>query len=107
MSKYHSKPVVVDNIRFDSLSEAHRYAELKLAERSGEIVSLRVHPKFPIVVNGMKVCAYVGDFAYIRDGVEVLEDVKSSVTLRLPVYRLKKKLMKACHGIDIVEVMKS
>ena len=33
-----------------------------------------------------------------------LEDVKSAFTRKDPVYRLKNKLMKACHGIDIREV---
>ena len=33
-----------------------------------------------------------------------LEDVKSEFTRKDPVYRLKNKLMKACHGIDIREV---
>ena len=104
MTKYHAKKTRLDGITFDSLSEAHRYAELKLAERSGEIVSLRVHPKFPIVVNGHKVCVYIGDFAYTdKDGAEIVEDVKSSVTRKLPTYRLKRKLVRACYGIDILE----
>jgi len=34
----------------------------------------------------------------------VIEDVKSPVTRKLPAYRLKKRLMLACHGITIVEV---
>jgi len=34
----------------------------------------------------------------------VVEDVKSEFTRKDPVYRLKYKLMKACHGIDIREV---
>jgi len=36
----------------------------------------------------------------MQDGKEVIEDVKGFKT---PVYRLKKKLMLAIHGIDILE----
>ncbi len=31
-------------------------------------------------------------------------DVKSEMTKKLPVYRLKKKLIKAIYGFDIVEI---
>jgi len=33
----------------------------------------------------------------------VVEDVKG---VRTPVYLLKKKLLKACHGLDVVEITK-
>lgn len=107
MTKYHAKRTPLDGFIFDSIAEAHRYSELKLAERAGEIRWLRVHPRFPIVINGVKVCAYIGDFSYKdKDGVDVLEDVKSDWTRTLPVYRLKRKLMKAVYGIEILEVMR-
>jgi hypothetical protein len=55
-------------------------------------------------VNGQKLGFYRGDFRYRHNGVTVLEDVKSAFTAKIPVYRLKKKLVKALYGIDIVEV---
>jgi len=51
----------------------------------------------------VKICRYVADFGYIENGAVVIEDVKSKITKGLPVYRLKKKLMKALYGIDIRE----
>lgn len=48
-----------------------------------------------------RVAKYVADFAYLDDrGVLVVEDVKGR---RLPQYRMKKRLMVACHNIEIEE----
>lgn len=106
-SKHHAKKTKLDGYTFDSLSESYRYAKLKLAENSGEIGGLRVHPRFPIVVNSQRICYYIADFSYVdKDGSDVVEDTKSEWTRTLPVYRLKKKLMLAVYGIDIVEVIR-
>lgn len=90
----------VDGYLFASRREAHRYSQLKLLEASGAITDLELQPKFPIIVNGVKVCTYVADFQYNENGAKVTEDVKGFST---PVYRLKKKLMKAVYDIDILE----
>ena len=105
-SKYNAHPVEIDGHRFASRAEARRYEELRLLERAGEIRDLVVHPSFELVVGGQRVGAYVADFAW--RGPEplaelVVEDVKSPAT-RTPVYRLKRKLMLAVHGIEVVEV---
>ena len=113
MSKYRNKPTIIDGIRFDSKKEANRYQELKLLEKSGEIRGLRHHNRWPIIVNGAKICDYESDFDYHLRYLELgdsygwsleIEDVKSEHTRKLPVYRLKKKLMLAVHGIEIREV---
>lgn len=104
-NKFHARKTTLDGITFDSLSESRRYSELKILERVGEISNLAVHPSFPIVVNDKKVCSYIADFAYVdSDGREVVEDVKSPATRKLPAYRLKRKLMIACYGVTISEV---
>lgn len=104
--KYNARPTEVDGHRFDSAAEARRYGELKLLERAGLIRDLVVHPSFELVVGGQRVGAYVGDFSW-RPTTNVfelvVEDVKSPAT-RTPVYRLKRKLVKAIHGIDVQEV---
>ena len=101
--KYRNKPVEVDGIRFASKAEARRYGELKLLERAGEIADLRLQPPFRLDVNGLHIADYRGDFAYrnVRTGMAGVEDVKG---VRTDSYRLKRLLMKACHGVDIVEV---
>jgi hypothetical protein len=99
--KYRNIKTTVDGITFDSAKEARRYSELKLLERSGRITGLEVQPSFPIVINGVKVCTYKADFGYVDQiGSPVIEDCKGFKT---PVYRLKKKLMLAVHGIEVLE----
>jgi hypothetical protein len=103
-SKYRNKRCEVDGITFDSQREAARWLELKALESAGAIAALRRQVRIPIVVNGVRVCVYVADFTYVERGRRVIEDVKSSFTRKLPVYRLKKKLVKAACGIEIIEV---
>ena len=103
MSKYRNRKTEVDNILFDSKAEARRYEELRSLQSGGVITNLEMQVRYPIAVNGVKVCTYIADFVY-RDaltGETTVEDVKGMVT---HVYRLKSKLMKACHGISVKEV---
>lgn len=112
-SKYRAKPTVVDGIRFASIKESRRYVELMMLARTGAITHLVLQPRFELWAakpmseghRGIeKVGAYVGDFQY-RDqdngGITVVEDVKG---MKTPLYRLKKKLAEACHGISITEI---
>lgn len=103
-SKYKNKPVVINGIKFQSTKEGARYGELLLLERNLIIHDLQRQVPFQIKVNGVKVCRYIADFTYMQDGKLQVEDVKSEHTKKLPVYRLKKKLMQAVHGIEIKEV---
>jgi hypothetical protein len=98
--KYHAKPTTVDGIRFASKAEAARYGVLKMLQRGGAISALTLQVKFPIVVNEIKICTYIADFVYKENGRDVVEDVKGILT---PAYRLKRKLMLACHGITVLE----
>ena len=93
----------MDGIRFHSKKEARRWGELKLLEKAGEIWLLRRQLKYTLLVNDHQVGAYIADFSYFSYDGLVVEDVKSPITRRNPVYQLKKKLMFAIHGITIVE----
>ena len=106
-SKYNAKPVKIDGLSFDSKKEARRYGELKLMEKAGEIRDLVFHPRYSFGVNGVHICEYEADFSYVPkerfDRIcdrEIVEDVKGYKT---DVYKLKKKLMKAIHGIEVRE----
>lgn len=107
--KYNARQTTVKGIRFASAAEAARYLELVLLERAGEIHGLRVQPRYPLLVNGMKVGTYVGDAEYHEkwngQWVKIVEDTKSPATIT-PLYRLKARLMLACYGITIREVMR-
>jgi len=99
-NKYNAKKVRLDGLTFDSKAEARRYQELKLLEQAGEISDLEIHPRYEIIINGVKVCNYIADFRYMSDGEQVVEDVKG---VKTAVYRLKNKLMLAVHNIEILE----
>lgn len=98
MSKYGAVKTVIDGITFASGKEGRRYSELKLMQRAGLISALECHPEYPIIVSGVKVSKYIGDFRYAENGVSVLEDVKGVQT---PIFRLKAKLIKALYGVEI------
>ena len=91
----------VDNILFASRKEAKRYMELRLAQNIGLIGELELQPTFDLSVNGVLICRYKADFRYRQDRQQVVEDAKGFKT---PEYKLKKKLMKAIHNIEIQEV---
>ncbi|UAY57283.1 DUF1064 domain-containing protein [Arachidicoccus terrestris] len=92
-------------MKFDSIKEGNRYRVLALQEKSGIITNLKRQVPFVIKVNGEKVCTYKADFVYMdRSGAKIVEDVKSDFTRKDRVYRLKKKLLRQTHGIDIKEV---
>lgn len=100
MSKYHARRTQIDGIFFDSMGEASRYQELRLNEHAGQISNLRCHVKYALDVNRVRVGYYEADFVYVENGKEIVEDFKG---VRTPVYRLKKKMMKAIYGIEIFE----
>jgi len=103
VSKYRNQKTVVDGITFDSKKEAARYGELKLMQKAGLITGLGFQPLFGLHVNDILICKYRGDFEYTNreTSQRIIEDVKG---IKTPVYRLKKKLMKAIHGIEIQEI---
>ena len=101
--KYGNKKTVVDGITFDSKWESQRYLYLKSLERAGRIKNLELQPRFIITVNGQKICTYVADFQYDKEDLDgswehIIEDAKGVET---PEFKLKKKLMKAVHNIEI------
>lgn len=122
-NKYRAVKTCVDGHTFDSRKEARRYEELKLLTRVGEIHHLVAHPRFELKVGDYKVGDYEADFLYFTDGdTQIVEDVKRRAPrpgcsprawkewktyLASPPYRLfvlKRNLMKALYGIDVIEV---
>ena len=103
-NKYGARKTTFMGIKFDSKWEGERYLYLKSLERAGTIRDLELQVRFNLMVNDQKICAYIADFCYERedkDGVwhYIVDDAKGVET---PEFKLKKKLMKACLGIDIL-----
>lgn len=93
-TKYRNTPVEVDGHRFPSKKEANVYIGLKLLERSKKISGLTLQPRYPLVVNGHKVCTYVADFMFFEAGKCVAADAKGYKT---QVYQIKSKLFRALY----------
>ena len=114
MRKYRNTPTVVDGIRFASKGEAKRWFDLVNRQRAGLIKGLERQVPYRLYgarVNSehddtaTEVCKYIADFRYweVRGPNHLVETVEDFKGVRTPDYRLKKALMKACHGIDIFE----
>ncbi len=97
MNKYHNVSTEVDGLVFSSKREANYFIYLRAMQRAGK-VKFKMQVAFDLP-GGIK---YVADFVEDwPDGRRVVTDCKGVLT---PVYRLKKKLMKNCLGIEINEV---
>jgi hypothetical protein len=107
--KYGNKKVTVQGIKFDSKWESERYLYIKSLERAGRVRNLELQVRFALEVNGQKICTYIADFRYEKENANgdwetIVEDAKGVET---PEFKLKKKLMKACLGIEIFLSKKS
>ena len=94
---------------FDSQKEADHYQTLKLQRHAGELTHLKLQEPLALIVqrpDGQPqiVGYYEADFTYQDQTGPHVVDVKSSITKGLGVYRLKKAIIEACHGITIEEV---
>lgn len=95
-SKYNNVKVVLDGIKFDSKKECSRYVELKARETAGEIKNLELQKRFEICpkkYGNKRARYYVADFVYEEKDKKVIEDTKSYITRKNPVYSLKKALV--------------
>ena len=112
-SKYHSNKTEVDGIKFDSRKEADYYRQLKLRKQAGDIVGFELQPAYELqpgyVRDGKKIrpIVYVADFKVTNtDGTETVVDVKSYITEKNPVYRLKRKMLLYKYPeVDFREIM--
>jgi Protein of unknown function (DUF1064) len=99
--KYQNKTVTVDGINFDSKAEAKRWFELQMLGRTGALSRLERQVRFDFKHNGVNLGSYKADFTYYTKEKFVVEDVKSAATEKLPVFRMKKKMMKAFWNLDV------
>ncbi len=109
-AKYGNQKVEINGVKYDSKKEARRAEVLECFERAGEIKNLErqkkfvLQPSFKYDGKTIREIAYVADFVYEKDGELIVEDVKSPITRKNPVYKLKKKMMLYVHKIEIKEV---
>ena len=98
----------MDFTLFHSQAEAKRFAELELERKVGRIADLKLqvpyklhtyqnHGKGGIVV--VELGKYLADFAYVRDGQQICEDVKGNVMTDLAAWKIKH--VEAEYGIKV------
>lgn len=109
--KFQKSQIEIDGYLFDSNGEASRYEDLKFLRLAGDIDHLNVHEPFVLEVNGVKVGVYTADFTYVwntgpnKDQL-IIEDVKSSGTIKTEAFRLRARLFHAVTGYQITCVDK-
>lgn len=118
--KYGNRKVSLGNLTFDSKREMQRYLVLKEAEDKGIISGLELQPVFeliPKITEQVTVhlktkdkvvekfvqhpITYTADFAYFKDGVKVVEDVKIDPKILPQEFVLKVKMMRYFHKIAV------
>ena len=93
--------------KYASRHEAEAASKYAALARAGIITELEEQVRIVLVPGDGKLrpVVYVADFRYRDDqGNLHVVDAKSSYTAKMPVYRLKKRLLKLLHGVDIEEV---
>jgi hypothetical protein len=105
-AKYNNRRTEYRGRMYASKREAAFAAQLDAlmkARGKDRVAAWSAQPRFPLVVNGVKVCTYVADFlvSYADGRTEVI-DVKGQI---LPIFRLKMKLYEAL-GLGKVRVVK-
>lgn len=103
-NKYGAKKTVLDGIRFDSQAEARYYAELQTRAKAGEVYEVELQPRFSLTINGELVGSYRADFQFY-DATQKRMRVVDVKGVETRDFKIKKKLMRAIHKID-VEVVK-
>lgn len=97
----------------DSIREAQRCDELHLLLKAGEISDLVIQPQYYFVINGQQVkhdngrrVGYRPDFSYMKDGKQIVEDVKPASRFAISNdYPLRKAIFKALYpNVIFVEV---
>lgn len=101
-SKYGNRKVKIDGMKFDSQHEADIYFGTLLPSwKCGAYKLLARQVPFDLP-GGIR---YIADFVTVSvDGHVSVIDAKSEATKKNRVYINKKKQMKACWGIEIMEV---
>jgi hypothetical protein len=89
---------------FPSMAELSRASTLIHMQLRGEISHLRFHPKYDLVVEGVKVCRYEGDAEYRKNGKLIVEDTKPPGDFMEDSAKLKIALFNALHAKHGVSV---
>jgi hypothetical protein len=92
-------------VKHRSAGEARWFDRLRQREKAGEISQLVMEPSWDIAINGEHVCKVSADASYFdeREGKRHTVDFKG-IEGETPLSKLKRKLVKAHHGV-VIEVV--
>ncbi len=96
--KFNAKPTELDGIRFSSKKEAKRYSELKLLQKSSEVLFFIRQVPFHLPANVRYVCDFM---VFWTNGEVTIEDVKG---MKTDMYIVKKKILEDMYPIKITEI---
>lgn len=100
-TKYGNKRIETVEGYFDSKHEEKCWQEIKGRLMAGEILGVGRQVWFSLP-GGIK---YIADFVTLeKDGSYNVYDAKSPATKKDKAYRIKRKQMKECNGIEIIEI---
>ena len=113
-SKHRNVRTLYNGTYYDSKKESDYRQTLDFLTGSNIPANERVEVieeqvRYKMIVNDVKVCTYVLDFkvTYGDGRVEFVDvkpfDIKTNKFRTTDVFKIKKRLMLACHGIDITE----
>lgn len=125
-NKYGNHEVVRDGMKFQSTLEAERWRFLLKKQEEGVISDLETQKTFVLIPTQYKEvrkqlktkvridvrvaerdCRYIADFVYKKGDKVVVEDTKSSATVKKESYVIKRKLLLYLNGITIRQVKKA
>lgn len=108
-AKYRNNPCEYNGKKYHSTKEAE-YAEkldnLRHASDPAErVLSVEEQVRFKLDVNGVHVCDYILDFKVnYLDRVEYVDVKGYRKGAAYRIFTVKKALMKACYGIEVLEI---
>lgn len=105
-SKYGNKFTVYNGRKYHSQKEAERARELDMMLMQKLIKSWQPQVRIKVEINGQLITTYIADFEITENNGSVrYEDVKGyRKGLAYQMFKLKKKLVKAVHNIDVIEI---
>ena len=101
-NKYGAQKTEVDGLVFDSKKESVQWIKFCRMQEAGLIKNLKRQTSLDFFINNKKMFTYKPDMEYDDlDGIHHYIDVKSAITAKNPVFRLKKKIIEAYYNITI------
>ena len=106
-NKFNAKITIYNGIKFHSAKEANyciRLDLLKKATGRDKVLKYDRQVRYDIIVNGICIGFYKLDFeVYYSDRIEYIDVKGCKKGCAYQLFRLKKKLVEAIHGIKIIE----